>query len=133
MPAGRNQVYGPSGATVFDPPGIRGNRKIYKGAPVELPPYSVTGVVDATGESPGFPVRATGTITECAVTVESTGGTAAGFSIRVNGVSVSSHSANAAGLVVHDELIPVEPLDIVSVAITSYGTGLLTNLLIVLR
>lgn len=133
MPSGRNSVYGPAVLPVFDPEGIRAPHRRPLSGPNTLPPYSVTGFVNGTGESPSFPVRTPGTITSSAVTVDATGGTSIEFDIIVNGIVVNSHTASTAGLTIHVENFVVIFNDLVSVAITDCGSGDMFNFLVVLR
>lgn len=133
MPSGRNSVYGPANAPVFDPDPIRGNRKVYVSGVGDVPPFSVTGFVDGTGESPGFPMRQAMTIRSCAVTVDDAGGTSIQFSILVNGFVVTSHAADVAGETIHTESFALAVNDIVSASITDSGDGTLHNFLVVLR
>lgn len=133
MPAGRNSVYGPANTPVFDPDAIRAPRRIPLSDPADIPPFSVTGFVDGTGESPGFPVRIATTIRTCVVTVEDAGGDAIEFSILVNGLVVTSHIADATGETIHVESFALAVHDIVSAAITDCGGSSLYNFLVVCR
>lgn len=133
MPGGRNSVYGPSHSPVYDPAAIHGVRRVYMAGGTGLPPFSVSGLVDGVGESPGFPIRTPGVIRSIEVTVEDTGGTAVDFDVMVNGSVVASHTASSAGLTTHVESIPVVLNDILSAAITDSGGDSLYNLLIVCR
>lgn len=133
MPAGRNSVYGPSHSPVYDPAPIHGVRKVYTAGDKGLPPFSVSGLVDGTGESPGYPIRTPGVIRSIEVTVEDAGGDSVDFDVLVNGSVVASHTASSTGLVTHVASIPVAFNDILSAAITDFGGGNLYNLLIVCR
>ncbi len=133
MPSGRNSVYAPHTSPVFDPGGIRADRRFTLPGANELPPFSVTGFVTGIGTSPGFPVRTPGTIRQCVVTVEATGGTSVAFDMLLNGAVVTSHVASTAGETFHIESIPVVLNDIIVAEITDCGSGGLYNLLIVLR
>lgn len=133
MPTGRNSVYGPSHSPIYDPAAIHGVRRVYTGGDMTLPPFSVSGLVDDVGESPGFPIRYPGVIHSLEVTVEDDGSDSVDFVILVNGVIVAAHTADTTGLTTHAEAIPVAFNDIVSAAITDFGGGNLYNLLIVGR
>lgn len=133
MPSGRNSVYGPSHSPVYDPAPVHGKRKVYVAGDTGLPPFSVSGLVDGTGESPGFPIRIAGVIHSIEVTVEDAAGDSVDFDVLVNGSVVASHTASSTGLTTHVEGIPVAFNDILSAAITDFGGGNLYNLLIVCR
>jgi hypothetical protein len=133
MPVGRNSVYGPPTTPIYDPEPIKGNRKVYMAGATSLPPFSVTGFVDGTGESPAYPIRTEGVLTRCVVTVENTGGTSVDFDILVNGVVAASLTASLTGAHSYVVSIPVAFNDLLSAAITDFGSGELYNLLIVLR
>lgn len=132
--AGRNSVYGPSNATLFDPAAVKGTRKIYVGGGLsEIPPFSVAGFVNGVGESPGYPMSASVAIRHCVVEVGSAGGSSITFAILVNGVAVISHTASVSGTTSYAESLGLVADDIVSASITALSGSTLHNLLIVLR
>lgn len=136
MPVGRNSVYGPAHAPVYDPAPIHGKRRVYvTGGAFDLPPFHQAGFVTQFGIlalSVGYPAPVDLVLTSATVTLRATGGGSVTFVINVNGVPTESRTVFTAGLTVYPLDVLLAPGDVVTSQVTD-TTGSPEDFLVVLR
>src|SRR4051812_5302031 len=132
MPVGRNSVYGPAHAPVYDPAPIHGKRRVYvTGGAFDLPPFHQAGFV-FEDLSVGYPAPVALVLRSATITLRDAGGGSVTFVINVNGVPTSSLTISTAGLLTLALAVSLEPGDVVTSQITA-TTGSPQDFLVVLR